>query len=119
MSIDLRGTIERLGKDKTVRRPGSTTYVQGFPQHGPEESRIVRMVVRPAKAEEVVRLKEGDRVQGAVSFWSTTPLAVTSVDGAQPGDVIEHEGADWEVRETNPSEDQGRYYSGLAVRRGR
>lgn|GEM_PF-2356443 len=119
MNINLSGTIRRLGKDKTVRRPGSTTYVNGFPQHGPEEERTVRMVVRAAPANEVVRLKEGDRTRGAIQWWADSPMAVATVDGAQPGDIIEHEGQDWEVRRVDPSLDQGAYYSGLAVRRGR
>ncbi len=119
MNINLSGTIRRLGKDKTVRRPGVTTYVGGFPTHGPDEARTVRMVVRPAKANEIVRLPEGDRTKGVVSFWADGALAVATVDGEQPGDVIEHDGADWEVRTLDPNLDQGKYYSGQAVRRGR
>lgn len=119
MNIDLSATILRFARPKSVRRPGSTTYVNGFPTFGPEETRIVDLVVRPATAKQMVRLSEGDRAQGAVKWWGPEALAVVTVDSSQPGDIIEHDGDLWEVREVNPSTDQGKYWSGLAVRRGR
>lgn len=119
MTIDLRPNVQRFGKLKTVRRPGVTSFVDGFPQQDDTTERQVMMLIRPMKAEQLRRLTEGDRKAGARRFHSTSVLHVVDVEGAQAGDIVLHEGHEWEVREVDPHIDQGNFWSGTLIRRGR
>lgn len=116
--INVAPTIDRFASDYTVRRPGATTYVAGFPQQASATTRTVRAMVRPATGRDLERLPEGDRANETKRIWATSELFGVDVQGGRAADVFEIDGDDWELRVVWTSQPQGNYWSALAQRVG-
>lgn len=74
-------------------------------------------VVTVAREKDLVLVPEGDRVQGAMVFYSTAEIFVTHADGTTQGasDVLVWKGHTYRVLSVAEYSDYG-YYKAIAVR---
>jgi len=115
IDMDMSDAFEGLTSLQTVRRPGASSYVDGYGQRAADETRSVQMVIRGAKAEEVMQLEQGVATEGAIRFWAQGQIFAASA--TRQADLIEYDSADWEVVLVDPSP-MGGFWTGLAARRG-
>jgi hypothetical protein len=72
--------------------------------------------VQVADAKTLEQVPEGDRVTGAMVFWSTSPIYETRTgDNEGVSDILEHNGQQYRVSKVWNWSDSG-FYKALAVR---
>ncbi|HLH04951.1 MAG TPA: hypothetical protein VKX25_19440 [Bryobacteraceae bacterium] len=71
-------------------------------------------VIRPAGAQDIEIVPEGDRTLGMMTFWSATEMNTTSATGTS--DVLTYQGIDYRVLQVMPSGDFG-YWKAIAARK--
>lgn len=82
---------------------------------GVEEAITGYGIVQPASAKELRQVPEGDRVEGAMVFFSSTPLYATNTEGRQISDQIEWRGERYRLYQMLPWVDAG-FYRAIGTR---
>lgn len=72
-------------------------------------------VITVASAKEVNMIPEGDRINGAMVFYSLVPLHTTTNNPNAISDIIEWQNNKYKIMQVNPWIDYG-YYQAVAVR---
>lgn len=72
-------------------------------------------VITVASAKEVNMIPEGDRINGAMVFYSLVPLHTTTNNPNAISDIIEWRNNKYKIMQVNPWIDYG-YYQAIAVR---
>lgn len=88
-------------------------FVRGRPSQAESEIKL-RGVIKPAKAQEIEMIPEGDRVGGEVVIYATEKLRVTSESGTS--DEVLWNGDRYKIYSVSPYSDYG-YYKAIAVRK--
>ncbi|WP_303103838.1 hypothetical protein [Megamonas funiformis] len=72
-------------------------------------------VITVASAKEVNMIPEGDKINGAMVFYSLVPLHTTTNNPNAISDIIEWQNNKYKIMQVNPWIDYG-YYQAVAVR---
>lgn len=114
--MDVSATIAHFAMLVTVRRPGATTYVDGFATEAVAATRTVPMMIRPVRAADAAQLPQGISAGESIVGWSTA--AVYGPTATQAADIVEHDGQDYEVVFVERHAPQGNFWKFYATRRG-
>lgn len=91
----------------------SGDFVRGRMVQSEEELRY-RGVIKPAKAQEIEMIPEGDRVGGEIVIYATKKLYVTNESGTS--DEVIWNGEKYKIYSVSPYSDYG-YYKAIAIRK--
>lgn len=113
--MDLRPTIQRLGRDYTVTRRGAVTRVDGRASVADGSTLTIRAVITPGSAGDVQRLPEGARIDNSIRVLSTTELQTVDVAAQRVADRISYGGSTWEVLVSDGWGVQGMFCDAVAI----
>lgn len=101
-----------------VWRRAQGTRVKGRVVEDAEGYFDARIVIQPAKAEDLETLPEGTRTTDARVFHSEVELRVGGAPDGPPPDVVEDRGERWEIHESAPWVDFGDFYRAVGLKEG-
>ena len=102
-----------FGQTYTVTRSVGTFGPGGF-QNRQTQFRIFG-VIEPITAKDLEQVPEGDRVIGLMTFYSTVPLYITSVENSGLSDQITWSNEQWRIQQVLEWADFG-YWKAFGVR---
>lgn len=113
---DLSDAIDHFATGTyTVKRPAATTYTGGRRNAPSTTTFTVIAAVVPATGRQLERLPEGLRTNETKAMYAKGVLRA-AVEGAQEPDVVEIDGADWQVANVKDWQPNGGFTEALVQR---